>query len=94
MTFHLDHYLQLVGIGSIYDVMLERIAQEKTWGRQDHSPEKWLLILSEELGEWSQAVLDAENKGAPKQHIRDELVQVAAVALAMVECGDRNGWHK
>jgi len=75
---------------AVQDVVTERVAQDKMWGQQNHEPGKWLLILMEEVGEWSQAVLDHGSKGAPKEHIREELVQVAAVALSMLECLDRN----
>lgn len=44
-------------------------------------------ILGEELGEVSKAYL--ENKPA---EIREELVQCAAVIVAMLEYGDRDGW--
>lgn len=76
------------------DVLSERMAQDKMWGQQNHSPEKWAMILLEEFGEWSQAVMDSKTKGSPKKNIREELVQVVAVALAMLECNDRNGWSK
>lgn len=37
------------------------------------------------------AAFEAELR-AKRLHIREELVQVAAVAVAMIECGDRNQW--
>ena len=41
-------------------VMNERIRQEAKWGPQHHSKEKWLTILTEEVGEVARAIL--ENK--------------------------------
>jgi len=46
--------------------------------------EHWLVILQEECGEAAEAAL--ENNGSK---YRDEMVHVAAVALAAVECFDR-----
>lgn len=89
---HLDHQVLAHKFPALFDVLSERMAQDKMWGQQNHSPEWWLMILTEEVGEWSQAVMDAKTEGAPKKNIREELVQVVAVALAMLECNDRNGW--
>lgn len=67
------------------DVVLERFRQEKLWGQQDHHVEKWVSILLEEVGEVALAVNQASNKD-----YRRELVQVAAVAIQMVEALDRS----
>ena len=75
-------------------VLLERRQQNKKWGEQNHDPHTWLTILMEEVGEFSQAILQSEfggDKGG-QRHVHDEMVQVAAVALAMVECCERNAW--
>jgi hypothetical protein len=75
-------------------VRLERLRQDDKWGEQNHSNEWWLAILGEEYGELSQAVLETHFNPASKigglEHIRLEAVHVAAVAVAMVECIDRN----
>lgn len=74
----------------------ERRAQDRRWGVQDYSPEWWLAILTEEVGELAQAVLEthfhngpayAHLRGLPR--IREEAVQCAAVAMAMIEALDR-----
>lgn len=66
-------------------VFAERERQDLKWGDQrTHPPEKWLMILQEEIGEWSKEVLD---KSDPAR-VREELVQVAAVALVMLESHD------
>ena len=74
-------------------VLLERARQERKWGTQNHQPVWYLAILMEEVGELAQSIIETnfghgENQGAEK--IYNEATQVAAVALAMVECLDRN----
>ena len=85
------------------EVRRERERQDGTWGEQNHSPEVWLMILSEEIGEASREMLEAwvdetypgtkhtpETRLAHLKEYRRELVQVAAVAIAMIESVDRN----
>lgn len=72
-------------------VLQERRRQDTLWGTQNHDMFTWLAILSEEVGEFSQAVLETRF-GGPKggeDRILAEAVQVAAVALAIVECLQR-----
>ena len=64
----------------------EREKQDHKWGVQNHSTEMWLMILTEELGELAEAHL-ANNH---TDYIL-ELIQVAAVAQAWLECEIRNG---
>jgi NTP pyrophosphatase (non-canonical NTP hydrolase) len=69
------------------DVAAERLRQDRKWGVQDHSPETWLAILSEEVGEVAKPLADHLTKAkdwAPEDY-RAELVQVAAVAVAAIE---------
>lgn len=76
------------------EVKAERERQDKKWGQQNHHPVEWLAILGEEFGEVSKAACEAyfhyEN-GETWADYRNELIQTAAVAVAMVECLDRNG---
>lgn len=78
----------------LQDIMEERARQDAKFGEQNHDPFVWVAILDEEKGEASQALLDAtfEWGSATMQDFRKELVETAAVALAMLECGDRNDW--
>lgn len=84
---------------SLHSVLKERVAQDAKWGMQNHHPLEWLAILSEEVGEFAQTLL-TQRKGALRQvegaphpkRVRAEAVQVAAVALAIVECCDRDNW--
>ncbi len=82
--------LEMSDTGAVLlDVVEERRFQEKKWGQQNHPAAYYYLILAEEVGEVARAIL--ENKTTPIAALRKELVQVAAVAIAMVESLDRNG---
>ncbi len=76
-------------------VELERERQDKKWGQQNHNIFKWLTILGEEYGEACKDAFDASQLSADEQfytpRIRKELIEVAAVAVAIVESIDRNG---
>lgn len=72
------------------EVLDERQKQDAKWGEQNHSPAEWLAVLTEEVGEVAQEVLRNRFGGRDLSAYRAELIQVAAVAVAMVECLDRN----
>lgn len=85
----------------INDILTERVRQDVKWGEQNHDAERWMLILGEEYGEAQKAALEltvaVERKPLDAAKVvrfvgeyRRELVQVAAVALAAIECLDRN----
>ncbi|WNS74252.1 hypothetical protein RRV45_15180 [Bacillus sp. DTU_2020_1000418_1_SI_GHA_SEK_038] len=69
------------------DVWLERIRQNQLWGRQRHPMGDWLKILIEEVGEVAQAMQigDFSYKESDADDLYKELVQVAAVAVAIAE---------
>lgn len=71
----------------LQEVYVERQSQENKWGEQNHHPLKWLALLGEEVGEVNRAVLEDD-----RHNYREELLQVAAVAAAMVESFDRGNW--
>lgn len=71
------------------EVNAERDRQDRKWGEQNHSPAHWLMILGEEVGEANKAALEAHFKGKDLSEYRAELIQVAAVAVSMIECLDR-----
>ena len=68
----------------IQEILLERRRQDQKWGEQNHTTFKWLAILGEEFGEACTAALEYSN-------LREELIQVAAVAVVFIECLDRQG---
>lgn len=86
--------------GIVDDIMCERIRQEqlKAGGRfkytcadPEMAPAEKCAVLGEEMGEVCRAVLE-EGRLANDLHgkaLRQELVQVAAVAVAWIEAIDR-----
>lgn len=80
----------------LQEIQAERQQQDAKWGQQNHSPIEWLAILGEEVGEANQHALQAHfSKDALYQAeqlvaYRKELIQIAAVAVAMAESIDRN----
>lgn len=68
------------------DVVLERFRQDEKFGRnRKQELTLWYTILGEEVGEVAEAILGIMFGGATKEELRAELIQVAAVAVAMIE---------
>lgn len=74
-------------------IALERARQDAKWGEQNHNGAIWTLIAGEEFGEVSQAQLEVMFKGSqkdsdphPRQAYITELIQLAAVCQAWLEC--------
>lgn len=78
---------------AVDDVILERLKQDDKWGIQNHDPFTYLAILTEEIGELAQAALHTKFGGKEAGRMREEAVHTAAVALAIVECIDRDKWN-
>ena len=82
-------------VRSLDRALIERRRQDEKWGtieNFDERPlERWLAILSEEHGELAEEIVEFGYDGDTKHYdnMRAEAVQVAAVALAMVESIDR-----
>lgn len=73
------------------EISQERKRQDAKWGIQNHSPMIWCPILTEEVGEVNKAALEHHFKDSNDlKEYREELIQVAAVAVAMIESLDRN----
>jgi len=66
-------------------ILSERQKQDDKWGEQNHDIYKWLAILGEEVGEVNKAALEGKYN-----EVIDELIQIGAVAVAMIESLDRN----
>ena len=63
------------------EVWHERSRQLDKFGHQTHlTPSEYLTVLQEEVGEVARAIIDGD-----LENYREELIQVATVALAMVE---------
>lgn len=68
----------------VNDVLTERRRQDVSLGARRELPgEVWATMLSKEVGEVARAVLEGD-----RASLREELVQVAAVAFAMLEAID------
>lgn len=70
----------------------ERRRQNEKWGEQNHDPTLYLTILGEQFGEACRAALELRVGKWPESRLRKELLEVAAVAVAAVECLDRRKW--
>lgn len=80
-----DHPHNGKGFGwAMMRIMEERQTQDMMWGEQNHDLPRWATILGEEYGEVCKAILSNDREG-----LRVELVQVAAVAVAVLEYLDR-----
>lgn len=76
---------------NIFDeIRAERNRQDEKWGVQNHDPFIWCSILGEEVGEVNEALLSAHFGTSKMDAYREELVQVASVAVAMIQSLDRN----
>jgi hypothetical protein len=62
------------------EIAHERKQQLAKWGEQQHSPEKWIAILAEEVGEASAAALEGR-----LDQVVYELIQAAAACVAATE---------
>jgi hypothetical protein len=72
--------------GIIDAIKRERKLQDSTWGEQNHDDDMWAVILGEEYGEVCNAILA---QPLCTVSLKSELVQVAAVAIAWLECIER-----
>jgi NTP pyrophosphatase (non-canonical NTP hydrolase) len=66
------------------EIRQERKRQDKKFGVQNHSKFKWVSVLTEEVGEVAKAALDNDTS-----NYREELIQISAVAVAMIESDER-----
>jgi NTP pyrophosphatase (non-canonical NTP hydrolase) len=74
----------------INEVLRERERQDAKWGVQNVELPIWLTILGEEFGEVCEAVLkEIFSANDHIEEVKTELVQVAAVAVAILEYIER-----
>lgn len=83
------------------EIKKERERQDQLWGKQNHEPLLWLSILMEEVGEASKEISDSltdnniddtytQRQKERYSRYREELIQVAAVTVQMIENFDKN----
>jgi NTP pyrophosphatase (non-canonical NTP hydrolase) len=77
------------------EISTERDRQDNLWGEQNHFLPLFYTILLEEVGEVARGILKytfdpIENRNNHMTETRKELIEVAAVAIAMIENIDRN----
>lgn len=76
---------------ALREVVAERERQDKKWHVQNWTVLEWIPILLEEFGELGQEVNRHYYGNKGLADYKAELIQVVAVALAMLECLERNG---
>lgn len=75
---------------ALADVIAEMQRQDNKWGADRNlDPFLWASILGEEVGEFNQAILHDHYGGKFAGTAREEIVQIAAVALQIIEYYDR-----
>ena len=70
------------------DIRHERHQQDAKWGEQNHTPEMWLAILTEEVG-FAKEIAESRLNPFAAGFYRTELIQLAAVAVSAVQALDR-----
>ena len=77
----------------LQEVLAERIRQDGLWGEQNWHDFEGISVLTEEVGEAAKAANEANFKSGKTpgdySQLREELIQVAAVAVNHVEIIDR-----
>jgi NTP pyrophosphatase (non-canonical NTP hydrolase) len=64
----------------------ERARQDEKWGHRHPIPNSiFLMVLTEEVGEVARAIHDDMFGGRGAGQLKDELIQVAAVAIQWLE---------
>ena len=71
----------------VSSILIERQKQDDKWGEQNHDVYKWLAILGEEVGEANKAALEDS-----RDDVINELIQIGAVTVAMIESLKRNNY--
>lgn len=68
--------------------------QNDKWGITDHYHDKWLMLISKQLGQAYQAVIDNNIDGAPQHLIDHQLRQIAALCIQALMNSQRDGKDK
>lgn len=79
---------------AIQMIVKERRRQDEKFGKQDHDPAWWMVIMGEEFGEtceavceyrWAEANPEHKSRQDRIRHAVEEASQVAAVGAAMIQ---------
>lgn len=78
---------------AVEDSLDECERQVDEFGVQRHHPAYWLAIMGKQVGQFGSAILNREwaainAQGRSQSQLRTEAVQMAAVALSIIECID------
>lgn len=65
-------------------IRTEDECQRMKWGNQSHTADRWMLILIEEIGELTKAVLEAHYEGS-LANVKMEAIQCATLCLKIVK---------
>lgn len=84
------HATRAIVRGRIFEcITLERTLQDEKWGADRDLSTPWAAVLMEEAGEVARAHLEAKHHPSGHRaglaHLKTELVQLAAVAVAWIE---------
>ena len=68
--------------------------QDILYGEQNHTPLKWVSILVKQVGSVAEQAnkFDDAGKDLNLQKYESEAIQVAAVAIRMLQCLERGKW--
>lgn len=82
----MDKNVKLEWKSVFFDIAAERHHQDQKFGDQSNrTPEDWAIILGEEYGEVCRAIMEGGWHLDDYSKYREEMIQVAAVAVAAVE---------
>lgn len=85
-------FLSPEGIAALDQILDERKRMEKAYGEQNQDPFAWQCLLGGEFGDTAKAILEHRFSLGRVEDIEKEAIQMAAVALAFVECLERGTW--
>lgn len=78
------------------EVISERKRQDLVFGEQNHSPERWVSIMTQQVGTAAKQANRFHSPRGSELNLRKyeiEAIQVAAVAFAALECLERGEWR-
>ena len=91
----MNKFAEEEGRGVVFDdIDSERERQVALFGEQNHHPAYWLAIMGKQVGQLGDAIVQREwaaehLKKRMLEKVRNEAIQIAAVATALVEAIDR-----